>query len=82
MKMKKLPSESNSEKGDRPGEGRLGECPKGRDSGNSKKSEATPHGRVTESKPSGSFFTTGQRLQADWNRPVRSRKQGGVGPGN
>ncbi|MEY4244223.1 MAG: hypothetical protein RLZZ245_1808, partial [Verrucomicrobiota bacterium] len=35
MKMKKLPSEANSEKGDLSGEGRLGECPKGRASGNS-----------------------------------------------
>ena len=36
----------------------------------------------TESKPFGSLFTTGQRPQADWNRPVRSRTQGGVGPGS
>ena len=35
MKMKKLPSEANSEKGDLSGEGRLGECPKGRASGKS-----------------------------------------------
>jgi hypothetical protein len=37
---------------------------------------------AAESKPSGSFFTTGQRPQADWNRPVRSHTQGGVGPGS
>ncbi len=36
----------------------------------------------TESKPSGSFFTTGKRPQANWNRPVRSRTQGGVGLGS
>ena len=36
----------------------------------------------TESKPLGSFFTTGQRPQANWNRPVRSRTQDGVGPGS
>jgi hypothetical protein len=29
MKMKKLPSEANSEQGDMSGEGRLGECPLG-----------------------------------------------------
>ena len=29
-----------------------------------------------------SFFTTGQRPQADWNRPVWSRTQGGPGPGS
>jgi hypothetical protein len=48
-----------------------------------KASAASSHGRsAAESKPSGSFFTTGQRPQADWNRPVRSRTQGGVGPGS
>ena len=36
----------------------------------------------TESKPSGSFFTMGQRPESDWNRPVWSRTQGGVGPGS
>ena len=36
---------------------------------------------VTESKPSRSFFTTGQRPQANWNRPVRSRTQGVWDPG-
>ena len=36
----------------------------------------------TESKSFESFFTTGQRPQADWNRPVRSRTQGGLGPGS
>ena len=32
----------------------------------------------TESKPSGSFFTTGQRPQADWNRPVQCPGRGSV----
>ena len=36
----------------------------------------------TQSKPSGSFFITGQRPQANWNRPGRSPTQGGVGPGS
>jgi hypothetical protein len=36
----------------------------------------------TESKPSGSFFTMGRRPESDWNRPVRSLTQGGVGPGS
>ena len=35
----------------------------------------------TESMPSGWFFTTGLMPESDWNRPVRSRTQGGVGPG-
>jgi hypothetical protein len=38
--------------------------------------------RGMESKPSGSHFTTGPRPESDWNRPVRSHTQGGVGPGN
>jgi hypothetical protein len=45
--------------------------------------EACLHGRsAAESKPSGSFFTMGRRPESDWNRPVRSRTQGGVGPGS
>jgi len=45
--------------------------------------EARLHGRsAAESKPSGSFFTTGRKPVSDWNRPVRSRTQGGVGPGS
>ena len=36
----------------------------------------------TESKPCGSFFTTGQRPQANWNRTVRSRPQSGMAPGS
>ena len=35
----------------------------------------------TESKPSGSFFITGQRPESDWSRPVRSHMHGDVGPG-
>ena len=48
-----------------------------------KTGEAIPHGRsAAESKPSGSFFTTGLKPGSDRNRPVRSRTQGGVGPGS
>jgi hypothetical protein len=36
----------------------------------------------TQSKPSGSLFTSGRKPESDWNRPVRSRTQGGVGPGS
>jgi hypothetical protein len=43
--------------------------------------EATPPGRsVAKSKQSGPFYTTGRKPASDWNRPVRSRTQGGVGP--
>jgi hypothetical protein len=43
--------------------------------------EATPPGRsVAKSKQSGPFFTKGRKPASDWNRPVRSRTQGGVGP--
>lgn len=37
--------------------------------------------RDTRSKPSGSFRTTGKMPVSDRNRLVRSRAQGGVGPG-
>ena len=33
----------------------------------------------TESKPSGSFFTTGQRPQANWNRPCTEPYAGWCG---
>ena len=71
MKMNKPPSEANSGAGDRSGEGRLGECPKGRASGKSINAKPDRMDGVTESKPSGSNFTTGQRHESDWNRPVQ-----------
>jgi hypothetical protein len=51
MKMKKPPSEANSEKGDLSGEGRLGECPKGRASGKSQNAKPDRMDGGTESKP-------------------------------
>ena len=72
MKMKKPPSEANSEKGDLSGEGRLGECPKDRESGNPQKCEAIPHGRSTaESKPRADG-------QEPHRRPTRRDKLSGV----
>ena len=71
MKMNKPPSEANSGAGDRSGEGTLRECPKGRASGMSINAKPDRMDGGTESKPSGSNFTTGLMPESDLNRPVQ-----------
>jgi hypothetical protein len=60
MKMNKLPSVANSEKGDLSGEGRLGECPKGRASGKSQNAKPSRMDGGTESKPYAGWCGTGE----------------------